>query len=325
MARALPTKDAERAIDAINIYEGVGRVMCRAVLDGRPIPKALASTIVVRFLQGVEPAALNASGAMVRGPFSKTELLDELLLIDDPGISGICEYIVGEDDMSEMFDTVGTALCWSKNGQWSAADPDAQILALPWSNEPADRILVAERLFQREIIEPRRKALEAMRRGFRTVEMVPQLTRALFPSSRQLSRFISGDDELSAESLWNLFTFDQEAYSQTLIEYDHTSDGIYTEDEPTMRHLRDVLSEFCDADRLKFFKFVTGLTAIPVTRPGAAKPFQLLIDGKTWPTDRLPQAAACYYQLHCPPYPTKDMLMDKLRTAIHETEGFDQK
>ena len=47
-----------------------------------------------------------------------------------------------------------------------------------------------------------------------------------------------------------------------------------------MRHLKTVLSEFCDADRLKFFKFVTGLTAIPVTRPGAAKPFQLLIDGK---------------------------------------------
>ena len=92
-----------------------------------------------------------------------------------------------------------------------------------------------------------------------------------------------------------------------------------------MRHLRDVLSEFCDADRLKFFKFVTGLTAIPVTRPGAAKPFQLLIDGKGWDTDRLPQASACYYQLHCPPYPTKDVLMKKLRLASHETEGFDQK
>ena len=251
---------------------------------------------------------------MVRGPFSKTELLDELLLIGDPSFSGLCKYIVGEDDMSEMFDTVGTALCWaSPNGQWSAADPDAQILALPWSNEPADRILVFERLVQREIIEPRRKALEAMRRGFRTVEMVPQLTRALFPSSRQLSRFISGDDELSAESLWSLFTFDPEAYSQLASESEQYSEGIYTEDEPTMRHLRDVLSEFCDADRLKFFKFVTGLTAIPVTRPGAAKPFQLLIDGKGWPTDRLPQASACYYQLHCPPYPTKDVLMKKLR------------
>ena len=329
-ARALPTKDATWTArpDAARIekdFEGVARVMCRAIHDGRPIPKALASTIVVRFLQGVEPAALNASGAMVRGPFSKTELLDELLLIDDPRISGLCQYMVGEDDMSEMFDTVGTALCWSNNGQWSAADPDAQILALPWSNEPADRILVAERLFQREIIEPRRKALEAMRRGFRTVEMVPQLTRALFPSSRQLSRFICGDDKLDADKLWSLFTFDPEAYSQLAIESEQYSEGIYTEDEPTMRHLRDVLSEFCDADRLKFFKFVTGLTAIPVTRPGAAKPFQLLIDGKTWPTDRLPQASACYYQLHCPPYPTKDMLMDKLRTAIHETEGFDQK
>ena len=243
-ARALPTKDATWTArpDAARIekdFEGVGRVMCRAVVDGRPIPKnALASTIVLRFFQGVEPAALNASGAMVRGPFSKTELLDELLLIDDPGISGICEYIVGEDDMSEMFDTVGTALCWSKNGQWSAADPDAQILALPWSDEPADRILVFERLVQREIIEPRRKALEAMRRGFRTVEMVPQLTRALFPSSRQLSRFICWGRQADADKLWSLFTFDPEAYSQLAIEYDHTSEGIYTEDEPTMRHLK---------------------------------------------------------------------------------------
>ena len=111
------------------------------------------------------------------------------------------------------------------DGQWSAADPDAQILALPWSNKPADRIVVFERLVQREIIEPRRKALEAMRRGFRTVEMVPQLTRALFPSSRRTRALHIGDDELSAESLWSLFTFDPEAYSQTLIEYDHTLEG----------------------------------------------------------------------------------------------------
>ena len=60
-------------------------------------------------------------------------------------------------------------------------------------------------------------------------------------------------------------------------------------------------------------------------RPGAAKPFQLLIDCKGWDINRLPQAAACYYQLHCPAYPTKEMLMEKLRTAIHETAGFDQK
>ena len=271
-ARALPTKDATWTArpDAARIekdFETVGRIMCRAVVDGRPIPNALASTIVLRFFQGVEPAALNASGAMVRGPFSKTELLDELLLIDDPRISGLCQYMVGEDDMSEMFDTVGTALCWSNNGQWSAADPDAHILALPWSNEPADRILVAERLFQREIIEPRRKALEAMRRGFRTVEMVPQLTRTLFPSSKELVHFICGDDKLDADKLWSLFTFDEEAYSQTFIDYDHPSGefGLYTEDDPTMRHLKTVLSEFCDAERLKFFKFVSGLAAIPAT------------------------------------------------------------
>ena len=329
-ARALPTKDATWTAlpDAARIekdFETVGRVMCRAVVDGRPIPNALASTIVLRFFQGVEPAALDASGAMVRGPLSKAALLEELLLMDEANASSIGKWILNsEQSLTDFFSTVGDALCYNSTEDRAAAS-DAQILAMPWSDEPAFRILVFERLVQRRLIEPRRKALEAMRRGFATVEMVPQLTRTLFPSSKELVHFICGDDKLDADKLWSLFTFDEEAYSQTFIEYDHTSDGIYTRDEPTMRHLRDVLSEFCDADRLKFFKFVTGLTAIPVTRPGAAKPFQLLIDGKTWPTDRLPQAAACYYQLHCPPYPTKDMLMDKLRTAIHETEGFDQK
>ncbi len=67
------------------------------------------------------------------------------------------------------------------------------------------------------------------------------------------------------------------------------------------------------------------LAAIAATRPGEAKPFQLLVDGKEMETNRLPTTSTCYYQLHCPPYPTKDVLMKKLRLAIHETEGFDQK
>ena len=331
-ARALPTKDATWTAlpDAARIekdFETVGRVMCRAVVDGRPIPNALASTIVLRFFQGVEPAALDASGAMVRGPLSKAALLEELLLMDEANASSIGKWILnGEQSLTEFFSTVGDALCYNSTEDRAAAS-DAQILAMPWNDEPAFRILVFERLVQRRLIEPRRKALEAMRRGFATVEMVPQLTRTLFPSSKELVKFICGDDKLDADKLWSLFTFDEEAYSQTFIDYDHPSGefGLYTEDDPTMRHLKTVLSEFCDAERLKFFKFVSGLAAIPATRPGEAKPFQLLVDGKIIKdTNRLPTTSTCYYQLHCPPYTTKDVLKDKLRLAI-EAEGFDQK
>ena len=330
-ARALPTKDATWTAlpDAARIekdFETVGRVMCRAVVDGRPIPNALASTIVLRFFQGVEPAALDASGAMVRGPLSKAALLEELLLMDEANASSIGKWILNsEQSLTDFFSTVGDALCYNSTEDRSAAS-DAQILAMPWNDEPAFRILVFERLVQRRLIEPRRKALEAMRRGFATVEMVPQLTRTLFPSSKELVHFICGDDKLDADKLWSLFTFDEEAYSQTFIDYDHPSGefGLYTEDDPTMRHLKTVLSEFCDAERLKFFKFVSGLAAIPATRPGEAKPFQLLVDGKDLETNRLPTTSTCYYQLHCPPYPTKDVLKDKLRLAI-EAEGFDQK
>ena len=330
-ARALPTKDATWTArpDAVRIekdFETVGRIMCRAVVDGRPIPNALASTIVLRFFQGVEPAALDASGAMVRGPLSKAALLEELLLMDEANASSIGKWILNsEQSLTDFFSTVGDALCYNSTEDRSAAS-DAQILAMPWSDEPAFRILVFERLVQRRLIEPRRKALEAMRRGFATVEMVPQLTRTLFPSSKELVHFICGDDKLDADKLWSLFTFDEEAYSQTFIDYDHPSGefGLYTEDDPTMRHLKTVLSEFCDAERLKFFKFVSGLAAIPATRPGEAKPFQLLVDGKDLETNRLPTTSTCYYQLHCPPYPTKDVLKDKLRLAI-EAEGFDQK
>ena len=329
-ARALPTKDATWTArpDAVRIekdFETVGRIMCRAVVDGRPIPNALASTIVLRFFQGVEPAALDASGAMVRGPLSKAALLEELLLFDEDNASSIGKWILSGESLNEVFTTVGDALCYNSTEDRAAAS-DAQILALPWSDEPAFRILVFERLVQRRLIEPRRKALEAMRRGFATVEMVPQLTRTLFPSSKELVHFICGDDKLDADKLWSLFTFDEEAYSQTFIDYDHPSGefGLYTEDDPTMRHLKTVLSEFCDAERLKFFKFVSGLAAIPATRPGEAKPFQLLVDGKVLETNRLPTTSTCYYQLHCPPYTTKDVLKDKLRLAI-EAEGFDQK
>ena len=330
-ARALPTKDATWTArpDAVRIekdFETVGRVMCRAVVDGRPIPNALASTIVLRFFQGVEPAALDASGAMVRGPLSKAALLEELLLMDEANASSIGKWILNsEQSLTDFFSTVGDALCYNSTEDRSAAS-DAQILAMPWNDEPAFRILVFERLVQRRLIEPRRKALEAMRRGFATVEMVPQLTRTLFPSSKELVHFICGDDKLDADKLWSLFTFDEEAYSQTFIDYDHPSGefGLYTEDDPTMRHLKTVLSEFCDAERLKFFKFVSGLAAIPATRPGEAKPFQLLVDGKDLETNRLPTTSTCYYQLHCPPYTTKDVLKDKLRLAI-EAEGFDQK
>ena len=330
-ARALPTKDATWTAlpDAARIekdFETVGRVMCRAVVDGRPIPNALASTIVLRFFQGVEPAALDASGAMVRGPLSKAALLEELLLMDEANASSIGKWILNsEQSLTDFFSTVGDALCYNSTEDRAAAS-DAQILAMPWNDEPAFRILVFERLVQRRLIEPRRKALEAMRRGFATVEMVPQLTRTLFPSSKELVHFICGDDKLDADKLWSLFTFDEEAYSQTFIDYDHPSGefGLYTEDDPTMRHLKTVLSEFCDAERLKFFKFVSGLAAIPATRPGEAKPFQLLVDGKDLETNRLPTTSTCYYQLHCPPYPTKDVLKDKLRLAI-EAEGFDQK
>ena len=330
-ARALPTKDATWTAlpDAARIekdFETVGRVMCRAVVDGRPIPNALASTIVLRFFQGVEPAALDANGAMVRGPLSKAALLEELLLMDEANASSIGKWILNsEQSLTDFFSTVGDALCYNSTEDRSAAS-DAQILAMPWNDEPAFRILVFERLVQRRLIEPRRKALEAMRRGFATVEMVPQLTRTLFPSSKELVHFICGDDKLDADKLWSLFTFDEEAYSQTFIDYDHPSGefGLYTEDDPTMRHLKTVLSEFCDAERLKFFKFVSGLAAIPATRPGEAKPFQLLVDGKDLETNRLPTTSTCYYQLHCPPYTTKDVLKDKLRLAI-EAEGFDQK
>ena len=330
-ARALPTKDATWTAlpDAARIekdFETVGRVMCRAVVDGRPIPNALASTIVLRFFQGVEPAALDASCAMVRGPLSKAALLEELLLMDEANASSIGKWILNsEQSLTDFFSTVGDALCYNSTEDRAAAS-DAQILAMPWNDEPAFRILVFERLVQRRLIEPRRKALEAMRRGFATVEMVPQLTRTLFPSSKELVHFICGDDKLDADKLWSLFTFDEEAYSQTFIDYDHPSGefGLYTEDDPTMRHLKTVLSEFCDAERLKFFKFVSGLAAIPATRPGEAKPFQLLVDGKDLETNRLPTTSTCYYQLHCPPYTTKDVLKDKLRLAI-EAEGFDQK
>ncbi len=38
--------------------------------------------------------------------------------------------------------------------------------------------------------------------------------------------------------------------------------------------------------------------------------------------DSLPRSHTCFNRLDLPPYPSKEVLADKLATAIEETEGF---
>ena len=328
-SRQLPLVDADwpAGVDLTDAFVAVGRALCRAICDGRPVPRRLASPLVLRFLQGVEPAGpVGADGAPRRGPMAKEALLEEVVALDDDH-KNIAEFVVGEEPgRAYGVETVGDVLCWV-NDVDRAADRHAALLATPWRDgDPGFRVAVFEQLVQRHVVEPRRRALEAMREGFALVPDVPRLLRDLFPRQEDLVRFVSGDDDFAAETIWNLVSFDPDDYSQLLIEFEHESKGMYAKDDAVMRYLRETLEAFSELQRRDFFKFVTGLDSVPISRPGRAAggAFKILVDGKDM-TDlgRLPSASTCYYNIHIPNYATREILEDKLREAIVKPEGFD--
>ena len=143
-----------------------------------------------------------------------------------------------------------------------------------------------------------------------------------------------------------------------LVEFEHESHGHYAPDDPTMRYLRLALEAFTDGQRKStltawkcpgarrgrpphrkrldarrgcpatgFLKFVTGLEAIPVVRPGrqmgdAPRPFKLLVDGKGIGVERFITSSTCYAQLHLPPYASAEEVEGKLALAIEGDSGF---
>jgi len=148
---------------------------------------------------------------------------------------------------------------------------------------------------------------------------------------RGCARLVCGDEQIDAASIKRLFAFasdaggrsgeaahlDEEAYSRVVVDSNVEFNGPYDARDKPIKHLFDWLGSLDAAMLQRFLRWLTGHNAIPPLNP--ARPFRLLVDGKTLTElGALPSVSTCYNQLHLPPYETFIALEQKLTMAVQE-------
>ena len=163
-------------------------------------------------------------------------------------------------------------------------------------------------------------------------ELVPRFFR--FLDARECARFVCGNEQIDAATIKKLFAFatdaagrssaaasaDEDAYSRFAVESNvEFKDAYDARDEPIVR-LFAWLDSLDTAMLKRFLRWLTGHNAIPPPNP--ARPFRLLVDGKTLEQlDKLPAVSTCYNTLHLPPYKTFTVLEQKLTLAVKEGDS----
>ena len=101
----------------------------------------------------------------------------------------------------------------------------------------------------------------------------------------------------------------------------------YTVNSETIADFWYLLKEvFSNEERVKLLQFVTGSSGLPyegfagLRGPNGVKQFCL----QRWGNAKvdLPRSHTCFNRIDLPDYKNRDLLLKKLRTAIHETAGF---
>jgi E3 ubiquitin-protein ligase HECW2 len=86
-----------------------------------------------------------------------------------------------------------------------------------------------------------------------------------------------------------------------------------------------VIEKFSNEQRLRLLQFVTGTSSIPYegfsALRGSTGPRRFCIE-KWGKLNALPRAHTCFNRLDLPPYPTPDVLFEKLLLAVEETNTF---
>lgn len=93
----------------------------------------------------------------------------------------------------------------------------------------------------------------------------------------------------------------------------------YTEENPIITWLWEILGDFDEAQQKQFLSFCTGSDRAPILGLASLK---LYIGRHGEDSDRLPSAHTCFNHLLIPEYPAKEKLKQKLLLAINHSEGF---
>lgn len=75
----------------------------------------------------------------------------------------------------------------------------------------------------------------------------------------------------------------------------------------------EVLNEMDEDDKQKYLKFVNGRAKLP-TNPAAGRRHKISSYGRG--NTHLPQSHTCFFQIDLPPYPSKEIMKEKILIAI---------
>nr|XP_054774150.1 probable E3 ubiquitin-protein ligase HERC4 [Lytechinus pictus] len=95
--------------------------------------------------------------------------------------------------------------------------------------------------------------------------------------------------------------------------------GEYSAGHPTIKFFWQVFREMAVDDKRKFLVFLTGSNHVPIQ---GWKSLQVIIQPVKGGEDFFPVAHTCFNLLDLPIYTSKEVLREKLLTAIEHTEGF---
>lgn len=101
--------------------------------------------------------------------------------------------------------------------------------------------------------------------------------------------------------------------------------GGYHDQHPVVMWFWQAIERFTNEQRLRLLQFVTGTSSIPFegfsALRGSIGPRKFCIE-KWGKPNSLPRAHTCFNRLDLPPYPTSEVLYEKLLLAVEETNTF---
>ncbi|XP_069683544.1 E3 ubiquitin-protein ligase HECW2-like isoform X2 [Periplaneta americana] len=99
----------------------------------------------------------------------------------------------------------------------------------------------------------------------------------------------------------------------------------YHDNHPVMQWFWTAIERFSNEQRLRLLQFVTGTSSIPyegfAALRGSTGPRKFCVE-KWGKPNSLPRAHTCFNRLDLPPYPTPEILYEKLLLAVEETNTF---
>ena len=152
-----------------------------------------------------------------------------------------------------------------------------------------------------------RAQVDAFRKGFSEVLPIHHL-RAFTPE--ELDLLFNGSRD----------QWEREAVVEAL-KFDHG----FTRSSRAIGFLLELMCEFTDAERRQFLKFVTGSPRLPVGGLARLAPRLTIVqkrpEGGTSPDAYLPSVMTCANYLKLPDYSSKEVMRERLLTAINEGQG----